>query len=95
MIARALAVTPDVLFLDEPTAGVDHEAEASITELIAGLAREHGLTVVLVSHRLGRVQSVVQSVVWIDDGRAIKRSTAEMLATEELAGLFQARMGMP
>ena len=94
LIARALAVEANVMFLDEPTAGVDHEAEASITELITRLVHEHGLTVVLVSHRLGRIQSVVQSIVWVDDGHATKHSSAEMLASEELAGPYQARLGI-
>jgi ABC-type Mn2+/Zn2+ transport system ATPase subunit len=73
LIARALAAEPQVMLLDEPTAGVDHDAEAAITELIAQLHREQHLTVVLVTHHPGRIRSVVQSVVWIDDGQAIKQ----------------------
>jgi len=73
LIARALAAEPQVMLLDEPTAGVDHDAEAAITELIAQLHREQHLTVVLVTHHPGRIRSVVQSVVWVDDGQAIKQ----------------------
>ena len=42
LIARALAAEPAVLFLDEPTAGIDSRAEAAITELLAHLNRERG-----------------------------------------------------
>ena len=73
LIARALAAEPQVMLLDEPTAGVDHDAEAAITELIAQLHREQHLTVVLVTHHPGRIRSVLQSVVWVDDGQAIKQ----------------------
>jgi ABC-type Mn2+/Zn2+ transport system ATPase subunit len=72
LIARALATESTVMILDEPTAGVDHEAEAAIIELITRLNRTAGLTVVLVSHHLGRIRSVVQSAVWVEDGQAIK-----------------------
>ena len=91
LIARALAAEPEVLFLDEPTAGVDHEAEAAIIALIGRLNRERALTVVLVSHHLGHIESLVHSVVWVDDGHASKRSIDAVRAEEGLAGLFRAR----
>ena len=91
LIARALAAEPDVLFLDEPTAGVDHQAEATIIELIGHLNRERSLTAVLVSHHLGHIESLVHSVVWVDDGHATKRSIDAVRAEEGLAGLFRAR----
>ena len=91
LIARALAAEPEVLFLDEPTAGVDHEAEASIIALIGRLNRERALTAVLVSHHLGHIESLVHSVVWVDDGQASKRSIDAVRAEEGLAGLFRAR----
>jgi ABC-type Mn2+/Zn2+ transport system ATPase subunit len=72
LIARALAVDPDVLILDEPTSGIDREAEATIMGLIARLNRERNLTVVLVSHHLGLVRSMVRSAVWVEDGGAEK-----------------------
>ena len=91
LIARALAAEAEVLFLDEPTAGVDHQAEATIIELIGRLNREHALTAVLVSHHLGHIESMVHSVVWVDDGHATKRSIEAVRAEEGLAGLFRGR----
>jgi len=73
LIARALAVQPEIMLLDEPTAGVDAEAEQAITDLLARLNREQGLTVVLVTHHVGRIRAAVRSAVWIDDGRVAKQ----------------------
>jgi ABC-type Mn2+/Zn2+ transport system ATPase subunit len=76
LIARALAVRPEILFLDEPTAGVDSAAEMAITDLLVGLNREHGLTVVLVSHHVGRIAAVLHSLIEVDDSRAVKRAVS-------------------
>ena len=73
LIARALAVEPEIMLLDEPTAGVDAEAEIAITDLLQRLNRDRALTVVLVTHHLGRIRSAVRSAVWIDEGRATKQ----------------------
>ena len=80
LIARALAAEPEILFLDEPTAGVDPEAERAIMDLILHLNRDHRLTVVLVSHHLRLVQAVAHAVIWVEDGRATKGPTEAMLA---------------
>jgi len=74
LIARALAVEPEIMFLDEPTAGVDRDAEAAITELIARLNRDRGLTVVLVSHHPGLIESMVSAEIVVEEGRAFKQS---------------------
>ena len=73
LIARALAAEPAVMFLDEPTAGIDSRAELEITELLARLNRERRMTVILVSHHVGRIGSVLDSLIEVDDGCAIKR----------------------
>ncbi len=88
LIARALAVEPELLLLDEPTAGVDPGAEAAIVDVIQGLNREAGLTVILVSHHLRLVADVVESVIWVGDGGATKGATREMLATDRVADAF-------
>ena len=72
LIARALAVDPQVLLLDEPTAGVDAAAERTILDLISRLNREKTLTVGLVCHHLPLVRSLVHTAIWIDEGRATK-----------------------
>ncbi|MFN8543593.1 MAG: metal ABC transporter ATP-binding protein [Candidatus Binatia bacterium] len=88
LIARALAVEPEVLLLDEPTAGIDPAAEAGIMELIQGLNRERGITVVLVSHHLRMVRAMGGSVLWVADGAVTKGTAAELLAPARLAELF-------
>ena len=73
LIARALAADPLLLFLDEPTAGVDPGAAAAIMEVIARLNRERGLTVVLVTHQLRMLHALAGVVVWVQGGRADAR----------------------
>jgi ABC-type Mn2+/Zn2+ transport system ATPase subunit len=91
LIARALAVEPQILLLDEPTAGIDPGAEAAIAELLTRLNRDRGLTVVLVSHHLRLVRTLVRRVIWVTDGRVEHGPTEEMLAPERLAGAFGGR----
>ena len=88
LIARALAVEPRILLLDEPTAGVDPGAATTIMDLVSGLNRDQGLTVVLVSHHLRLVRSLVHAVVWIEAGGASKGATEVMLAPERIMELF-------
>jgi ABC-type Mn2+/Zn2+ transport system ATPase subunit len=88
LIARGLAVEPDILLLDEPTAGVDPGAAASIMEILARLNHERGLTVVLVSHNLRLIRPLVRSVVWVDEGRVQKGATETMLTPERVADAF-------
>jgi ABC-type Mn2+/Zn2+ transport system ATPase subunit len=90
LMARALAVEPEIILLDEPTAGVDHEAEAVITALLARLNRDDGLTIILVSHHLGQIEAVMQSVVWVEDGRA-EKLPAGAIHAHDLPRLFRPR----
>jgi manganese/zinc/iron transport system ATP- binding protein len=88
LIARALAVGPKILMLDEPTSGVDPGATAVIMDLIARLNHEQGLTVVLVSHHLRLIRSLVRSIIWVEEGHAMKGLTERMLAPERIADIF-------
>jgi zinc/manganese transport system ATP-binding protein len=88
LIARALAAEPQLLLLDEPTAGVDPGATVAIMDTITRLNRERGLTVVLVSHQLRIVRRVVRSVIWVDGGIAVKGSADELLSPERIAEVF-------
>jgi ABC-type Mn2+/Zn2+ transport system ATPase subunit len=88
LLAHALAVEPTLLLLDEPTAGVDLGAASAIMDLLAQLHRAQGLTVMLVSHHLRLVRSLVHSVVWLEDGCASKGATEVMLAPERIMESF-------
>jgi branched-chain amino acid transport system ATP-binding protein len=69
-IARALAAAPRLLLLDEPAAGVSHDAALRVGELIRALNRD-GLTVLLVEHNMGLVMDISHSILVLDHGRKI------------------------
>jgi zinc transport system ATP-binding protein len=64
-IAKALACEPKLLALDEPTAGVDVAAQEALAELLAGLNRELGVTILYVSHEFGAVEGVVERLMLV------------------------------
>ena len=80
-IARALAPGPRVLLLDEPSAGLDMEAETRLRALIAALRRA-GITVVVVEHNLRLVRAVADRVSVLDAGRLIAEGTVEEVAAD-------------
>ena len=69
-IARALAAAPRLLLLDEPAAGVSHNAAVRVGELIRELNSD-GLTVLLVEHNMGLVMDISHSILVLDHGRMI------------------------
>jgi len=64
-IAKALAAEPELLVLDEPTTGVDVEAQEAIAELLQRLRSELDMTILYVSHEFGAVESFVQRIVLV------------------------------
>lgn len=71
-IARAMALEPALLFLDEPASGLDPVTSAELDHLILTLKRGLGLTVVLVTHELGSIRAIVDRCIMIDrDARGI------------------------
>ena len=65
-IARALALPPPLLFLDEPCSGLDPITSAEIDQLIVTLARGLGLTVVVVTHELGSINTIIDRCILMD-----------------------------
>jgi zinc transport system ATP-binding protein len=65
LIAKALAAEPSLLVLDEPTAGVDVDAQEALAALLDELHRELGATVLLVSHEFGAVERYVERLVLV------------------------------
>jgi zinc transport system ATP-binding protein len=68
LIARALAVEPDLFVLDEPTAGVDHASQLNLVETLRPRV-DSGATVVLVLHELGPLAAIIDRAVLLRDGR--------------------------
>lgn len=77
-VARAIAHRPQVLFLDEPTAGLDPQSRIALWELVEELRRD-GLTVVLTTHHMEEAESLCDRVAIIDRGQVLVDDTPERL----------------
>ena len=66
-----MALDPDILFLDEPTAGLDPIAASEFDELIADLRNTLGLTVVMVTHDLDTLHAIVDRIAVIGEKRVL------------------------
>lgn len=78
-LARALALDPDILFLDEPTAGLDPIGASQYDELIKSLRDNLGLTVLMVTHDLDSLFAVCDRIAVLLDKRVVVGTMAEML----------------
>jgi len=88
LLARALAVGPDVLLLDEPTSQLDPAATRGLLDLVERLRGQRGLTVILVSHDLTVVARRTEHVVALGrQGFAVGR-TGDVLVPERLQALY-------
>ncbi|MEK7848794.1 MAG: ABC transporter ATP-binding protein [Chloroflexota bacterium] len=79
-IADIVVKAPRVVFLDEPTLGLDQEGISRVLELIQRLSQEQGITVVVSSHQLHQVQQVCHRVGIMSRGRLVAQGTVEELA---------------
>ena len=76
-LARALALEPELLLLDEPTAGLDPDRSQNFVELVSGLQQELGLTVVMVTHDLATLAGLASHVAVLAEGRIAAFDTRE------------------
>lgn len=78
-IARALVNQPEVIFLDEPTTGVDKRTQDGFYEMLQKLNKELGITLVLVSHDIGRLTKEVMHIACVDRSLTCHTSPEEYL----------------
>ena len=78
-LAIGLLNEPDILYLDEPTVGVDAQSRNYILETIRKINRERGTTVIYTSHYMDEIEQVADEITVIDEGRIILQDSKEVL----------------
>jgi ABC-2 type transport system ATP-binding protein len=81
-VAMGLVHRPSVLFLDEPTTGLDPEARADVWEEIGRLSREDGLTILMTTHYLEEADRLAHRLAIVDHGRVVAEGTPDELKAE-------------
>ena len=89
-IARALLHSPDLLFLDEPTTGLDIQTRKSIWDLLYQLQREEGMTVVLTTHYLDEADEADQIYI-VDHGEVIAQGSALDIKSQYATNILKIR----
>ncbi len=83
-LARALALSPRVLFLDEPVSALDVSVQAQVLTVLDALRARRGLTLVLVSHDLAVVAAMATEVAVLFDGRVVERGPVDAVLERPL-----------
>jgi ABC-2 type transport system ATP-binding protein len=84
-IAAALLHEPQILFLDEPTIGLDAPSPLAVREFVKRLNRERGVTVLLTTHDMHDIEALAERVIVIGHGRVLADSPFETLRSDVLA----------
>lgn len=93
-IAGVLAMKPEILILDEPTAGLDPSAHRDVLELIRRIHRKERMTILLVSHNMGDIAELADRVLVMNRGKLVMNGTpAEVFSRGEL--LWEMGLGLP
>lgn len=93
VIASALACSPKLLVLDEPTTALDVTVEAHILRLLAELQKTRGLSMLFISHNLGIVEQLCSAVTVMQSGRVVEAGTAEQVLRRPGHGYTQRLLG--
>ena len=83
-IASALLHSPSILFLDEPTIGLDAISKLAVREFVKRLNRERGVTVILTTHDMHDIEALAKRVIIIGNGRILKDSSFETMRADVL-----------
>jgi peptide/nickel transport system ATP-binding protein len=80
-IARALAAVPDLIVCDEITSALDVSVQAAVLELLEGLRRDLGLALLFITHDLGVVATIADTVLVLEQGRTCEQGTVSDVLT--------------
>lgn len=94
-IARALATDPDVLLCDEPTSALDPATTGEILDLISALKVRLGLAVLVITHEMGVVKRICDSVSLLEDGRVIQTGGLVEVVGDFGSRLSESLIGLP
>ena len=89
-IARALLSNPDILFLDEPTTGLDIQTRKSIWDLLYRLQKDEGMTIVLTTHYLDEADEADQIYI-VDHGKVIAQGSAITIKSQYASNILKIR----
>jgi ABC-2 type transport system ATP-binding protein len=78
-LAKSLLNEPELLFLDEPTLGLDPDVSARVRRHVAALRRERGITIVLTTHYMREAEELCDEIAFIKSGRILARGSADEL----------------
>ncbi len=92
LLAQALVNRPRLLLLDEPLASLDPAAQVDFIELVRGLCRQEGLTVVLSAHDINPLTAAMDRVLFMAAGRACLGRVDEVLRDDKLSSLYGSPM---
>lgn len=90
LIAQALVRDPAILLLDEPLDSLDLPNQVAVAELVGGLCRERGMTVLLVAHDVNPILPFLDRVVYLGRGGALVGTPREVITSESLSRLYDA-----
>jgi len=76
-LARAIALDPQILFCDEPSAGLDPLTSAALDELILELRKQLNMTIVIVTHELASIHRIADKVIFLDNGKMLFNGTLQ------------------
>ncbi len=94
LLARLFVSRPDLALLDEPTSAMDAVAEQEALRLLDALRREHGTTVIVVSHYLGLLREIADHMVLFDghNGKVVSGGTEEVLGSGAFSANYRGKL---